>query len=276
MDIVLMILYLHTHFKNFKLFHNFIRKFYLLILIPLVVFYLKSKFKNIIQIYPRHSILDANYFDAFFSDIDLTIVINDNSDYLQILKMSLTIKKFLKVFDHSEIYFASEFEQLHKLKQSPHWDVVFTLWSIRKINWNYKSILKNPSAINIYKKQRSIQISFSKILSKEISINNEYFLSDFRYLKEFVILGSPCCNFSSPFLETDEPRGIRLMLNEYELKKFKALMPGEEHFEEKKELKNCITNFEILITKASIRTDEALSILRPAKREWLAKLEKQI
>jgi hypothetical protein len=225
---------------------------------------------------PRNSILDPDLFNLFFSDIDLTIVIQNDSDYLKILQHFIKLKKILIMFDLPEIYSEQDFIHLEKIKKGPHWGVIYTFWSIRKINWNLKSITDNASSFNKIKKDRSIKISLLKILNTEKLLTNYYYLSDFKYLVDFTSKGDKYCEFNSFFLETVHSSSIKLMLNEKEKSKFFSILPGEEYFEENMELKNSITNFEILITKTSVKIDEALGLNNLDKHLWIKKLEQQL
>lgn len=271
---------LYLLYKNFgekRIVNNAVRFFYIYILIPCLIFLIKAIFKNVIKIEFRNSLTDEKHFNAFLSDIDLSIIIENQTSSLHILKFFLTLKKFLIMLDTPEVYFESEFNQLRQINSHKYSGVILTLWSIRKINWCGQSLLNNDSLFNKIKKNRSIKISLNKILS----INNfkdTYSLEDFKFLSSLPFLqiksSASLILFSSLYLETHETSRIKLYLSDEQTKAFKSLLPGEIGIGEY-ELKNLIALNEILLTKASVRIDEALSISTEEKLKWINKLESQ-
>ncbi len=271
-------LFLYKRLGDFSFINQFIRNIYIYILIPILSFYLKLKFKNVVMIVTRHSVNEMSYFNAFLSDIDLTIVIRNNSSSKDLLKHFLLLKKILIMLDSPEIYSIDEFEQLSAIKNSAFWEVVYTFWTIRKINWNYKSLHDDRSELNQIKKNRSIEISLSKILSRKPSDSKVYSLKDF---KSLIFINDQLPNtkiddwqyLCSSFLETHLPNGIKIKLEKEHFTKINSLLPGEAAQGFLIELKKLITQYEILITKASIRLDEAMDVECNLKREWILKLE---
>jgi len=112
------------------------------------------------------------------------------------------------MLDAPEIYFEDEYNQLNTIKKSPDWNFIHTLWQIRKINWNYKSIAQNQTELDLQKSKRSTQISKSKILVDNAQGLNVFSLSDFKYFrkifppKEQADPQETLC-YLSPFLETN-------------------------------------------------------------------------
>ena len=180
------------------------------------------------------------------------------------------------MLDMPEIYFENEYELLSEIKKGEHWNIIYSLWSIRKINWNIQSMIENPSTLNRIKKERAIRISLLKILrDPDLSLQNLK-LSDFSFLNKISLCRSARAEscYYSRFLETHHSQSLNLILDEEEFLLFDELMPGEGAKNSESELKKSITAYEILITKTSIRTDEASFKMASAKYAWLEKLSK--
>lgn len=263
---------------NLQLVNNLVRLFYIYILLPLLSLCLKFKFKNILNIEIRHSLLDKHNFNAFLSDIDLTIIIKQNSSSKEIIQFFLSLKRFLIMLDTPEIYEEQEYALYKAIKESIYWGIIHTLWSIRKINWNYQSLLEDPSEYNTIKKLRSIEISLNKILIAP-KLTKNFPISDFKFLAP-LNSSKPCIDttdhvsYVSRFLETNLSNSIQITLPFNEIASFNELMPGEEYSGVNFKLKQSISEYEILTTSASIRIDEALLINSQAKHDWLNKLKK--
>jgi hypothetical protein len=271
------IFFLYRCFGKFNLINILVRFFYVNILTPILFNFLKWRFSNIKDIHLRHSVTEKKSFNAFLSDIDLTIVIENDSSSTNILKYFFQIKKILLMLDYPEVYYVDEYELLKKIQNNPSWNIIYTLWCIRKINWNYKSIASDDSLFNKTKKERSIAISCEKIF-KECNFPLEKLeLHNFKFLANLDIfdaeISSDKIYFQSQFLETNLPSSIQIYLSPSNCLRLKSLLPGEIDQYHVGELKKFIQLYEILITKASIRLDEAKGIGTSEKKIWLNKLE---
>lgn len=269
-----LIFFLYKTIGRYRFFNNLVRRLYLSFFLPLLERYLCRRYKNILFIEKRHSILDEERFNAFLSDIDLTIVIKNSSDGIIILKSFFKIRKVFLMLDVPEVYTQDEFAQLELIRRGPHWGAVYAIWSIRKINWNYASMVRDASKLNLLKKERSIKQSLSKIMLAESLGKLEFELSDFKafcYLskKGKSIPGEAhrACSYS-PYLETNREHALRILIDSSELESFNSLLPAEGRGQGSHALKMDILLYEILLTKASMRIDEAHGVVNPAKKQW--------
>lgn len=267
---------LYEIFGQVNFLNNTVRLFYLNISIPLFASFLKLRHRNIIKVLPRNSIYEREHFNAILSDIDLTVVIQDNTDTVQIIKTFLLLKKFLKMFDMPEVYYKSEHERIDFIKNHTNWNILNTFWHIRKINWNLKSLRSVKTKIHNLKLERSIKKSFYLITGKPV-IRNTIYLNDLIHLKSFALAvpNGTVCSYS-PFLETDKETSLKILLDRKEYANFNYLMPDQKLWIGHENLKKLIMEYEIYITLASLRIDEARNITSNEKLQWAKVLRDQI
>lgn len=260
---------------NWRKLHLLVRYIYLNLLLPIFVYFTKKKFPYIVKIIPRNSILEKQRFNAIFSDIDLTVVIDKDHETQSLLRYFFRVKKFLPMLDIPEVYTECEYRTLLDIHTSPHWPIIDILWHIRKINWNKKKLKTNRSFFEKEKMARSIRNSFLNITTLPLS---EFLpFNKLNYLSTLVSNDSPpsLCLYSQ-FLETNNATSLVIVMNLDEFKLINYLMPDQQITEQFRELKIGIINYEILITKASIKIDEAMEKSVLEKKYWLSSLIKQI
>lgn len=279
------LLFLHEKFGNFYHFNFIVLIFYRNILVPLIKLYLKASFSNLIDVRYRNSLCTPRLFNAFVSDIDIDLIIEDNSDYQALLKSYLDIKSFFIMLDYPEIYFQSEYVQLQKIKKD-HADLINLTWNIRKINWNLDSLESSPDELNRIKKIRSLKKSFSIILkNKKSNQANIYNLEDFKVFSDFVPRDdSPktLCYWSF-FLETNKKNHIKLLATASQFPYLNALMPGEDI---PQNLRSNLSNeylsnkaalefYELQLSKSSMRLSLSQSRGTAELKKWIDYLEKR-
>lgn len=272
------IFYLYKTLGKIQFLHLFVFHFYKTILLRIVIFYLKSRHNNIQTIQPRHSITEIDNFNAFLSDIDLSIVLIDGTSEVKVIQSYLKLKKILIMLDFPQVYFDSEYCQLRDIQSGAHWNTVNTAWYIRKINWNLISISTNSSELNRIKKLRSNQICYSKILINPDTSRKTFRLNDFIWFKRLTseeeVNSTPTLCYFSHYLETTTKESIQILLTQNEFSLFNSLMPTELTHHNELELKNAIQDFEFLITKSSIRIDQSFNRNIDEKIKWINKLDR--
>ncbi len=154
----------HSERRIFKPFHEAVRLFYLgpgalfleKILRPKNI--KKEDFKLLI----RHSSKTRNDFNAFLSDIDLTVVMADSciEDATQVVKRYHFTKAFLLAVGELEIYSNSEL-LAYQRQLDIFGDLYLWVRGIRKLAWMEKALTEAPSDYHRLKARRSI----AKILS---------------------------------------------------------------------------------------------------------------
>lgn len=260
---------------NWSLFHQLIRLIYLSLFLPVLIFITKNKFFFVTKIIPRNSLLEKKRFNAFVSDIDLTIVILENYEAKNLLKYFISIKKYFPMLDIPEVYFESEFKDFLEIDKSTSATIVDVFWHIRKINWNLQKLQRERSYFEKDKIKRSIGHSFKKI-TQSPPLDNILEFKQINLISSFVSnsLTSNIC-FLSPFLETSNEHSLKIILNNEEFKLLNYLMPDQPLQEDYRELKAAVIKHEKLITIASIRIDEALGKSSANKKNWLEFLKGQ-
>ncbi|MCC6278525.1 MAG: hypothetical protein IT289_11480 [Oligoflexia bacterium] len=111
------------------------------------------------KLIPRHSVASAHDYNAFFSDVDYTIVVRDQ---ITDCKMALIIDAFSLIFSNLpflgelEIHTATEYEMRNKIAYEFK-TIIEILWLLRKWKWQVKLLEKNLSRYHREKAQRSIE-----------------------------------------------------------------------------------------------------------------------
>jgi hypothetical protein len=263
-------------FGQSSLFNKLVRFIYLSLLIPTLNKSIKFFIKEISFIESRHSVLDPIRFSAVLSDLDIYVVLKDERSIKKVTKIFILINRFLPMIDKPEVYTEEEFRVLNKIRSFDDWNIVQTFWQMRKISWNNQSLAQDFSEINQIKKKRSNKISIDKILKKEKYNFDFHTLNDFVYLDKFFndkTNEKNICLYVA-FLETNKKEGLEIRVDFIEFEKIISILPGEKG--EFSELKLNIIKYEILITKASRRLDEAQNLNCDQKIIWQKSLESSI
>ena len=273
---------MHLIFSNTKFFHFSVALFYQYLLVPFLSAYLKWRFPNLKKVIIRNSLIEKTTFDAFLSDIDLTFVIDDNSDTKELFLSFLKFKRFFIMLDVPEIYEQHEYQKLKIIQSEWTNDYICFSWYFRKLNWTLAEMQKASTEFEEFKKQRSLKNSLIKISKKE-DFKTPFTIQDFPCFERFKIsaTGHKTICYWSQYLETASGKGLQLHLNQEEFEFLNSLMPGEpvdEKFGSKdiKEVKSALQFHELYLCKSTVRSRLALSKDVTPWIGWIEHLHKQL
>ena len=149
-----------TEGEKWVVFNEFVRKFYLSVFCPSFAWFLKRDcFENHLRLIPRHSVKESGSFNAFFSDLDFSIVFErEPSPVLlgQVLKSYSKCSKIFPFIGELEIYTGTEWSSKVELA-TKHAATLDLIWNLRKWSWQRQILLEAPSAYHKYKAHRSIR-----------------------------------------------------------------------------------------------------------------------
>ena len=175
-----------TDSKIFFPCHFLVAFFYRNFITPLIKFYLTSRHRCIKGLYCRHSVL-TNYFNCFGSDLDYSIIINDNTNQGDVNALAADAKVLQKIFpflDLPEIYRFHEYKLQSQFKKIYpfHYHIKDLFKKLRKIPWLKEKYKTGKTSYHKLKSYRSLKRCFINIgLEKSLSL----------YLKENKIEISP-------------------------------------------------------------------------------------
>lgn len=282
-----MLLWLYINFGDVKLLNSFVAFFYKNFIFRFVKFLLKMKHDNVTDVLYRHSINSNQSFNAFTSDIDVTFVIKDGTEFHTVIATYLKLKSIFIMLDNPEIYSQQEYQHLSTFKESSLWNLIDFSWNIRKINWSLDTLRETNNHLTKIKKERAIKISFQRLLQTSlINDKNEYQLSDFPALRTFIPPSSSEVNlcYYSFFLETNKSNHIKLMASTNQYEYMNSLMPGEHLSpalsstlsDEYLKNKNALEFYELYLTKSTIRLHLTLKQDIAPLINWTNYLEKKL
>lgn len=253
--------------------------FYSIILIPVIEKKLKRKHKNLVSIKIRNSLKHEKDFHFLFSDIDTSLIVKINSHTNELIRDFLKIKSFFIMLDFPEIYTEVEYVTLQLMALEKTWNVVRVFWSIRKLNWNKLKKSKKISRYSDLKLERSVKVLMNRILLEDAEpINNQYKISDIKYLNELIPFSEYVNEVSifSEFLGGNNPYGLSIVMSNFQFGLFNYLIPGDPSLDNKNlelqnvqyflDCKNAILEYEKLILISSLR-------LKSAKKENISELD---
>lgn len=284
-NVILFILY--KTFGKIQPFNILVMMFYRYIIFPFIKIYLHLFYPNLVRIAYRNSVSSIENFNAFLSDLDVTLIIRDDSNPTPIIKSYLNLKKYLIMLDYPEIYFEKEQKILDSFQKNQSNKLVELCWNIRKINWNLDSLDEQSDKLNTIKKNRSIRNSFRKILQSNKE-NSDYLfdIEVFSYINEFIPPDYSEKNlcYWSMFLETNKKNHIKIMLTTKQYYFLNSLMPGEVIARNVKDdisaaffqNKTCLELHELYLSKSSVRLKEAIGHNPAPVQEWINHLEKKL
>lgn len=280
---------------NEKWLNQTVRSFYLFVLVPLCEYFLRrtagGRFK---KIKVRHSVTSVSDFNAFLSDVDVSLIFYDqvtNAEIDKAIKAYLLLKKIFIVLDYPEIYLENEEKLLNEMMSKSEWEHINFFWHLRKTNWNYQGLLHVDSKLNHHKKTRSIIKSRKWLMHDSSSIefdNQEYDISVFKSIVNLIpcVPGSDKVVFENAFLETDKRVGLKMKVSESERIWLNSLLPGEEidsrilHKIDDKYLKvkKSLTIWELCLSRSSLRLCLARGSIEKslALDAWISKLSNDL
>lgn len=210
----------------------FIRRFVLLIYVKIVFQFLKinlkTKFKSITKIFLRHSTLDPESFNAFCSDLDLTIVVDSEDEIHRILAYFLIVKRYLIFLDFPEVLTTGEYTFFLRIEESKYSRFVTTIWHFRKINWLLRQMTKKKSAFELLKYERAIKRSKSYVFKNpQFNINGIVKVSDLLNIDEIIQIPSNDLAMTSytEYLANNTYHSMKLLLSREQFVVLNALFP---------------------------------------------------
>jgi hypothetical protein len=151
-------LYLRTTAQRF--FHRLCRHLIVHVEVPLIRIYLCPPNAPFIA---RNSVHSRDDFNLFMSDVDFTIVTDDEDAAGQVLRKRQRLKKFLPNIGECEVFRQDEWRLKSKLDSSPLRDLWSAVYLIRKLGWQRSSLSKASTPYDLEKNQRAMGITLRKL-----------------------------------------------------------------------------------------------------------------
>ncbi len=260
------------------------QRFYLFLLFPFIRKILLFRHKNLKDVILRNSTLNQS-FHPFFSDMDITLLVENEEDLNSILRDYFFLKKIFIMLDTPEVYTSKEHQHLTGLAGTRAWELVEFFWHFRKINWNKKALLKAVDPLEILKLTRSIEKS-QLIVIREHPGNKNFSLKHFHVLDQ-IFQAAPllkvCCYYSD-YLENNFAQGFHIELSRKQYEFLNSLIPGEEIIEEIKDkvspqyllAKEAVFFHELYLSKSALRIRRFQHLSLENHHQWINYLESQI
>ena len=155
-----------TDNKYFAFFHFAIAWFYSEVICRVLQAYYRRKEVNL-RIIARHSAKDPASFNAFSSDLDLSIVIDGSIEAERIKKDFKKIRKFLLFLGEIEIYTDEEYSALESLIKDFGYQYT-SVRNLRKIYWMEQNYEAAKSDYHRFKALRAIGFCLKRLRSDKI------------------------------------------------------------------------------------------------------------
>jgi hypothetical protein len=269
--------------RDWKRFHQIGRIFAFHIEVKIIKFiYFHLGFT---QLYPRNSIYDSSAFNIFMSDLDFSIVINDEKDVLFIQNIRKKIKYFFPNIGEFEFYTSEEWIQKNRECLKEAHDIWNEIRLIRKLNWQKRSLAFADNEYSKLKYVRGMNITLSKMKQSSPRLSGETVL---RHLKQKNSEKLPKVSFpyKSIYLETNilvienySVEGVNFQ-SEEDVLIFYHLLPTSDYVFSStylKEIKKYLV-LEELLTSKSFRRVEFLKEIPKDEFDlidkWIFSLEK--
>ncbi len=260
--------------------------FYQNILMPVIKKYLLLRFSFLKEVHYRNSVLTPQNFNAFLSDIDVSLIIEEESDETLLIKEYLKLKSFFIMLDFPEIYTLAEFTKMNFMKIENCWDLNDFCWNFRKINWCKDELQLTNHALTTIKKKRAIKNSLDRIQLAAADDVDAYNLESFKTLNQLI----PSDNnpktlcYYSVFLANTKPWNLKILVSSKQYEWLNSLMPGEHLTDSvtlsasQKYLKNkeALEFRELYLSKSSIRLKRVLKEDVTSWINWVIYLEKKL
>jgi hypothetical protein len=258
--------------------------FYAYILYPFIRKILLLRHRTLKDVILRNSTL-SDSFHPFFSDLDITLVIEKEDELKKLLRDYFFLKKIFIMLDTPEVYTTDEFHHLGQLKKSKAWELVEFFWHFRKINWNKKALLSARDPFEILKLTRSIQKSMNLVVRENPGTKN-YSLKNFNVLDQLFHanpLMKVCCYYSD-YLENNFSQCFHLELSRRQYEYLNSLLPGEDLIDEIKEkvsvdyliAKEAVFYHELYLSKSALRIRAFQKLPLENHQRWISYLEGRI
>ena len=164
------LLYLGLRWSDSKLFfplHFFVSLCYRNMVMPILQCYLTTRHKCIRHIFCCHSVL-TSHFNCFGSDLDYSVIIDDEADQHKIdmiVRDVIKLKKKFHFLDFPYIFRLGEYTLQLRLKdQYPvEYSLIELFKNLRKISWGNEKYQMAQTAYHKYKASRSIRQCFIRM-----------------------------------------------------------------------------------------------------------------
>jgi hypothetical protein len=269
--------------QNDSFLHEWVRQFLIYFEVPALRFFLKLALSDSLsQMIIRHSLLEPQGFNVFMSDIDITLIVKQNSDIPKALKVFYDLKKIFLNLGEPEVFTQQEWEQQMALEEPEFNKIWANLFQVRKIFWQKTKQEKTSSPYEIAKIQRGLEKSYSKLhaagsrlfiqrLFPNVPSAEIYCGIEIPFYSEYLniwVEASPACRTESLICSTnDQVEGLI------------QLIPGHKTIDPKilsHPLRRYFLYREILLSRAQLRIQQYSHHQNDAISGWITRLETEM
>lgn len=266
---------------NYSFLHNWAQLIAVNLEVPLFRFLLKIFCDSkVSQIELRHSIVESSGFNLFVSDIDLTIIISNESQSTHVLNAYHLLKKIFMNLGEPEVVTCEERDQLLKLETAELKYFWSKLFQLRKIHWQLLKKKQSKNNLELLKIARGLEKCKSKLGSESLVISIERAFPESpklnspeitypyysHYLGCWVEIGASIKEHALVAQTEEVANGFLSLLPDYELQS----LSQRNHF------KTYITQREIVLSQAQRRLLESNGKSAQHISEWILKLKEKI
>ena len=157
----------HTESKFFYPLHHLVAFIYRKLIAPLLRLYFTLRHKYIKDLFCRHSVL-MNDFNCFASDLDYTIIIDDDTNQNDIDRIVFDAQSLIKFFtflDFPQIYRYREYKLQMQLKRiyPSYYQIVDLFMNLRKLPWLKEKYNSSKNSYHRLKAYRSLKKHFIRL-----------------------------------------------------------------------------------------------------------------
>ncbi|HXH31150.1 MAG TPA: hypothetical protein VNJ01_10095 [Bacteriovoracaceae bacterium] len=234
-----------------------------------------------IELIARHSIKEKDGFNLFMSDIDVTILADKHSSIPMLLKNYFRIKHLLPILGEPEIHVKQEWQELH-LRSTPELDDAWsTIFQMRKLRWQEKSLLRTYDRYHRSKLLRGLERTKKKLKTSTGQVSLQKVLSTLPLSQVPLELPVYLMYFQS-WLAVEATREESLVASSPEVAwGFYQLIPGNQSEDpslRKSPLREFLCRKEILMSQSQLDLskfqDESFNTL--ILDSWIQKLTEQL
>jgi hypothetical protein len=262
--------------KHYVFLHEWFRIFCLNFQVPII--------KTLIGAHTlvRHSIREPYNFNLFYSDIDLTFILENENKIRNVLKRLHILKYFMPNIGEPEILLVNEYQNIISHESSLYRTIGQKIFQVRKLTWQYNKLSQTSNPYEMSKIYRGIEKTLNRLNTQtnriclksifpncpksKIRLNLNYpFFSD--YLECWIEIGECTKELSiiCPNIEMADA--------------FLQFIPGNKYEDQSlnhQGLKKYLSYFEIGKSMATFRTKKLEPKEHAQGIAWLETLNKQI
>lgn len=262
--------------------HEALRKFIVRTQIPLIKVlckFLMPEGYRCIEF--RHSLSEVGGFNIFMSDIDLTIIIGEETAVPEALKTFYGLKKIFPNLGEPEIMTVQEVESISEEEQSRFESIWTLIFQLRKISWQQEK-MKNPNgAYEVAKVQRGLKKSMAKLKTRQLPVVLDAIFPDCPVAKDFCELEDPhFSHYLEGWVGTEDTTDR--ILNCRTTEKFQGfiqLIPGHQTVDRSlltHPLRRYLLRKEINLSLAQLRIRNYQGINGDHIAEWIERLKSEL